>query len=257
MAKHQLKGFTVDNTLTVGDTTDKRLILVATRSVDQSYVIERIVDAYPGITRTVVEAAIKQFNDMVSDLVCQGYTVNTELCRFAPSFKGLIRGNVWNPQTNSIHINITQGKTLREAINDTTVEILGEKPDAIYIASTEDGATRFGDNSATAGAQFTLYGRNIKIVDGGLTLTDAAGNVTDIPTSQIAINSPKRLIFLIPSGLKDGDYTVTVRTHYSGTPKPLKVAHEVSQVITIGQSEDNGDGNTGGGGGNTGGSGDE
>jgi hypothetical protein len=257
MAQHVLKGFTVDNTLTTADLSDKRLILVATRSVDQSFVIQRIVEAYPGITPTVVEAAIKQFNDMVSDLVCQGYTVNTDLCRFAPSFKGLIRGNVWNPETNSIHVSITQGKALREAISDTTVEILGEKPDAMYIASTEDGATRFGDNSATAGAQFTLYGRNLKIVDGSLTLTDASGNVTDIPTSQIAVNEPKKLIFFIPAGLKEGDYTVTVTTKYSAGSHPLTEPHIATQVITIGQKDNTGGGNTGGGSGNTGGSGGE
>jgi hypothetical protein len=251
MAKHVLKGFTVDNTVSTADLTDKRLVLVATRSVDQSFVIEHMMQLYPGITRTVAEAVVKQFCDAVTDLVCQGYTVNTDICRFAPSFKGIIRGNVWNPATNSIHVSITQGKNLREEIKDTTVEILGEKPDAMYIASTEDGATRAGDNSATPGAQFTVTGKNIKIVDGSLTLTDHSGHITTIPDSQIAVNLPKKLIFLVPAGLKEGDYTLTVTTKYTGNQRLLEIPRVATQVITIGQKDNAGDGNTGDG--NTGG----
>jgi hypothetical protein len=200
-----------------------------------------MMQLYPGITRTVAEATVKQFEEAILDLVCNGYTVNTDTCRYAPSFRGLIRGGVWDPQRNSIHVAITQGKRLRDEIADTTVQILGDKPGSMYIASTDDGATRAVDNTATAGAQFTVFGKGLKVVDGSITLTDSGGRVTTIPESQWANNLPKKLTFLIPAGLSDGDYTLTVSTKYGHGGNLLNTPHVVTQVITIGEHPDNGD----------------
>jgi hypothetical protein len=244
MAKHVLKGFTVDNSVTTQDLTDKRLVLDATRSVDQQFVIDHMMKLYPGITRTVAEATVKQFEDAITDLVCNGYTVNTDIIRLAPSFRGIIRDNAWDSARNSIHITITQGKRLRDAIADTTVQILGDKPGSMFIASTNDGATRAGDNSATSGAMLTVYGKGLKVVEGSITLTDKAGKVTPIPEEHWANNLPSKLTFLIPTGLADGDYTLTVTTKYSGSGRVLNTPHVATDVITIGQST-----NTGGSGG--------
>ncbi|MDR1004787.1 MAG: DUF4469 domain-containing protein [Prevotellaceae bacterium] len=238
MSKHQLKGLTVSNSVTTDDLTDKRLILDATRSVDQSFVIDHMMKLFPGITHTVAEAVVKQFGEAIIDLVCNGYTVNTDTCRYAPSFKGIIHNNAWDPTRNSIHISITQGKSLREAIKDTTVQILGEKGDAMYIAATNDAATRAEDYTATSGSMLTVIGNELKVVDGSITLTDSKGTVTNIPENLWATNMPKKLTFLIPEGLNDGDYTLTVTTMYSGGGKPATNPHVATQVLTIGKGGD-------------------
>jgi hypothetical protein len=244
MSKHVLKGLTMPITVTVDDPTDRRLVLDATRSVDQSFVIDHMMKLSPGINRTIAEAIVKQYGEAIIDLVCSGYTVNTDTCRYAPSFRGVIKSNAWDATRNTIHVTITQGKRLREEINDTTVQIVGEKATAMAINATKDGATHAEDNTATAGAMFNVYGRNLKVVQGSITLTDKSGKVTVIPESQWANNGPKKLTFILPANLPDGEYTLAVTTKISSNRKDLlKEPRTVTQVITIGKSAAPDDGN--------------
>jgi hypothetical protein len=201
----------------------------------------------PGINRTVAEAVIKQYDEAIIDLVCAGYTVNTGTGRYAPSFKGNIVDNVWDPLRNFIQVSITQGKRLREAIANTKVQILGEKPGNMYIASTNDSATRAGGYTATSGAMFTVRGKGLKVIDGSITLTNDKGKVTDIPETYWANNMPSKLTFLVPAGLKDGDYTLTVTTKYAHSGTPSSISRKATQLITIGATPNTG-GNDGGGG---------
>ena len=149
-------------------------------------------------------------------------------------------------------VSFTQDKDLREAIAQTSVNILGEKRDAMYIIGGEDAATRATDGMATAGRNYTLNGRLIKVVGEhesvGITLTDASGKVSKLPNDMLVVNNPSQLIILLPSDLTDGDYTLTVTTQYSGTNTLLKTPRSTSKVITIGQSSGSEDGNTGDGG---------
>ena len=129
---------------------------------------------------------------------------------------------------------------MREAIAQTSVNILGEKRDAMYIIGGEDAATRATDGMATAGRNYTLNGRLIKVVGEhesvGITLTDASGKVSKLPNDMLVVNNPSQLIILLPSDLTDGHYTLTVTTQYSGTNTLLKTPRSTSKVITIGQS---------------------
>jgi hypothetical protein len=95
---------------------------------------------------------------------------------------------------------------------------------------------------AAAGAQFTVFGKGLKVVDGSITLTDSGGRVTTIPESQWANNLPKKLTFLIPAGLSDGDYTLTVTTKYARSGVSLNEPRVVTQTITIGEHPDTGSG---------------
>lgn len=150
---------------------------------------------------------------------------------------------------------MTQGKALREAIADTTVDILGERPVKFYIGSSSDAATRATDFSATAGRPFTIYGKNIlpagTDASVGVTLTSLETNaVTRFTEGMIALAEPSRLILLIPEGLADGEYKLTVTTQYKGSSTEfLKAPRSTSQSIYIGGVP--------GGGGNEGGGGDE
>jgi len=185
-------------------------------------------------------------------LILSGYSVNTGLFRAVPQFRGVVDNGQWDQKKNSIYVSFTQDKDLREAIAQTSVNILGEKRDAMYIIGGEDAATRATDGMATAGRNYTLNGRLIKVVGEhesvGITLTDASGKVSKLPNDMLVVNNPSQLIILLPSDLTDGDYTLTVTTQYSGTNTLLKTPRSTSKVITIGQSSGSEDGNTGDGG---------
>lgn len=108
-----------------------------------------------------------------------GYSINTDFCRIVLQLKGVAKNNAWDPATNSIYVSLTQGKKLREAIKDTTVQILGDRQASMYINGTKDAATRATDLSATAGRNFTVLGKNIKVAG-----TDPSVSITLTVTTQ-------------------------------------------------------------------------
>ena len=251
MAKNLLKVWMADNTVTTDDKTDKIFVLESTRSVDQSFVLNRMADKNPGLHRETMSASINLYHEVLSELLMNGYSVNTDLFRAVPQLKGLAENNAWNPEKNSIYVSLTQGKKLREEIKDTTVQILGDRQAAMYINGTQDAATRATNLSATAGRNFTVLGKNLKVVGTdasvGITLTAAKGGaVTKLDADMIVVNDPSKLIILLPSGLKDGEYTLTVTTQFATGKTLLKTPRHASQTIYIGEAPAGGGSGSGG-----------
>ena len=112
----------------------------------------------------------------VKRLLLNGMRVNNGLFEAVPQCRGLVHGTAWDPEANEIYVNFTQGKELREAIADVVVNVIGEKGAAMYLSSSLDAATGLGLFNATAGANLTLTGKNIKVVGDdpsvGITLTE-------------------------------------------------------------------------------------
>ena len=170
-------------------------------------------------------------------------------------FRGVAENNAWGVAANSIYVSFTQGKTLREAIKDTRVDVLGERPSKFYIGSGQDATTRATDFNATAGRNFTLYSKNLTVVGDDpsvdVTLTSVfTGAVTKLDNDMIVLNEPSRLILLLSAGLDDGEYTLTVTTQYKGSSNDLlKTFRSASQTLYIGGVPDSGSTVTLGGGG--------
>lgn len=239
MAKNILKAWLVDNTVTADDKTDKIFQLESARTADLSYIIDRMAAKNPGVLRGTMEMIVKLHNEVVAEEVLNGVSVNTGLFRAVAQFRGTAVNDAWDPSKDSVYVSFTQGKTLRESIADTTVQVLGDRPAKFYIGSTSDVATKATDYSATAGRNLTLYGKNILPAGDdpsvGITLTNTETQaVTKLTEDMIAVAEPSRLVILIPAGLDDGEYTLTVTTQYSGGARPLVNPRSTSQTIYIG-----------------------
>lgn len=142
----------------------------------------------------------------------------------------------------------TLNKQCTEVIENKTWH---PKKNTIYVPFTQDTSTRATYVSATSGRNFTLIGSMLKIIGPspsvGITLTSSSNIVTKIPEDMWAVNAPSKLIFLIPAGLADGEYTLTVTTQYCGGNKILlKIPKRVEQIIYIGQAPAGGGGRIGG-----------
>ena len=88
MAKNLLKVWMADNTVTTDDKTDKIFVLESTRSVDQQFVLDRMAAKNPGLHRETMSASINLYHEVISELVMNGYSVNTDLFRAVPQLKG-------------------------------------------------------------------------------------------------------------------------------------------------------------------------
>lgn len=253
MAKNVLKAWLVDNTVTTDDKTDKVFQLETTRSIDKEIILDRMVAKNPGVRRETMALGIELMEEVIAEALMNGESVNTGLFRGVVQFRGVAKNNAWNPKSNSIYVSLTQGKALREAIKDTTVDLLGERPMKFYIGSGQDATTRATDFSATAGRNYTLYGKNLTVVGDdpsvGITLTSVSTKaVTKLDADMIVLNDPSRLIVLLPAGLDDGEYAFVTTQYKGSSTELLKSPRSTSQTIYIGTapSSGSGSGSTGG-----------
>lgn len=254
--KYTLNTQLADNTVTVDDKTDRILTLVSAGSVDKQRIISEIMALNPGLERETVEAVVNLEQRVIQKMVLTGFHVNMGLYQAVAQFTGVVENKTWNPEKNTVYASFTQGADMREAIRQTGINIIGEKSATMYVAGTTDVSTRATNASATAGRNFTVTGSMLKVVGAdpsvGITLKSSKGTVTKITEDMWGTNDPSKLMFIIPAGLADGEYTLTITTQYGGNSKTmLKTPKSISQTIYIGQAPAGGGdgGNTGGDGG--------
>ena len=237
--KHTLKGWLVDNAVTTDDKEDKILQLESAGSLTLSDIIDEMKKEDTGLRTETLEHAMKLFNRVVSDLLLNGFAVNTGLFHAVPQFRGVVRNGQWDPEKNSIYVSFTQDKELREAIAETSVNILGDKSAGMYISGVEDAATHAVDGLMTPGRNFIVTGRLLKVAGGeegvGITLTpEGEGEPVVIEPDMLAVNNPSQLVFLIPAELPSGVYTLTITTQYNTSTRLLKEPRSVSRQVYVG-----------------------
>lgn len=236
--KYTIKGRLADNTVTVDNLEDKILQIEKAGNAVLTDIIDEMKAEDTGLRRETIENVVGLYNRVVERLLLTGYSVNTGLFYASARAKGVVEAEGWNPEKNSIYVSFTQGKQLREAINDTKVEITGKADDTAYFSWGTDTATRVTGATATPGRNFAQKGKNIKIVGTdasvGLKLTDnKTGVETVIPMDMIGVNEPSQVVFIVPTGLADGEYTLSLTTQYGGKSL-LKQPKTVTRTIVIG-----------------------
>lgn len=232
-----LKGWLADNTVTTDNKDDKILVLESAGSLTEKDILERMMHEITGLKEETLNHAVTLYNRIIMESLLNGYTVNTGLFYASPSFQGVIDGGVWNKEKNSIKVNFQQGKTLREEIAQTKVEILGEKADIMYVIEVEDKKTGLKDGTASPGFGFVIKGRNLKVggtdESVGVYLINESQSAEKLPDYQIIKNMPSELIIQIPTGLLDGPYTLHITTQYSSSNAKLKVPKTLDYPLTL------------------------
>jgi hypothetical protein len=167
-----------------------------------------------------------RYNRKCIYLVLSGHNVNTGLVYMKAAVRGVFYDKTWDPERNYLHIAISQGLDLRNAVAETSVEIMGEHPDPIALFTITDLSTGKMDGSVTPGFNAELKGTYIKITG----KDDSCGlYLHNIDTSEeirfepqyIAINDPSRILFIVPGGLSAGTYELRIVTQYTAGKKEL------------------------------------
>lgn len=233
-----LKGWLADNTVTTDNKDDKILVLESAGSLTEKDILERMMKEITGLKEETLNHAVTLYNRIIMESLLNGYTINTGLFYASPSFQGVIEGGVWDKEKNAIKVNFQQGKTLREEIALTKVDILGEKADIMYVIEVEDKKTGLKDGTASPGFGFVIKGRNLKVGGSnesvGVYLINESQSSEKLPDYQIIKNMPSELIIQIPSGLLDGTYTLRITTQWGhSSKKELKEPRSVEIPLTL------------------------
>ena len=233
-----LKGWLADNSVTTDNKDDKILVLESAGSLTEKDILDRMLKEITGLKAETLNHAVDLYNRIIMESLLNGYTVNTGLFYASPSFQGVIDGGVWNKEKNSIKVNFQQGKTLRDEIAQTKVEILGEKADIMYVIEVEDKKTGLKDGTASPGFGFVIKGRNLKVggtdESVGVYLINESQSADKLPDYQIIKNMPSELIIQIPTGLLDGPYILRITTQWGhSSKKELKEPRSVEIPLTL------------------------
>lgn len=255
--RYQINGQLADNTVTADNTEDVILVPVNIGSADEDRIVAEMLIIDSSLPEEALRHVMKIEREAVERLILSGYNVNTGLYYARAAFRGVIEGSQWNPQKNSIVVNFSVGASLREAIKNTAVNILGAKGSAMYIGGSLDVSTRAQDATATPGRAFTLTGDLLKVAGTdpsvGIVFIAADGTQTRVTEDLYVTNGPKQLTFIVPPGLANGTYELRVTTQYSSAKRELKSPRSVSKTVYIGEAPSgDGGGSTGGDGGGDG-----
>ena len=201
-------------------------------------IVDEIIKDGTELKRDTIINIVNRFNDKAASLVVSGYNVNTGLVYMRPVIKGVFYNKTWDPANHSLYVGITQGIDLREAIAETTVEILGEQSDPIEILALTDMTTGKTDGTLTKGRNAELKGSYLKIAgdnaDCGITFTNTSTQeTTRLTTADIVLNDPSRLLIFVPAALAAGEYELTVTTQYCGGGKLLKEPRSTTLDLPI------------------------
>lgn len=236
-----LKGWLTDNTVTT-DPNDKILVLESTGKADFNKVIEEMQAQDTGLRIETLIHVSSLYERTCAQLLLNGYQVNTGLFYGVAQFKGVIEGGKWDKNKNYIYVSFNQSKVVREEIANTSVHILGEKADVMYILEVEDRKTGMKDGTATAGRNLIVRGSFLKVVGTdeavGITLCSQKDDtVIKLEDDMIVHNNPSELTLLMPSDISNGNYELTISTQYSNA-HVLKSPRSASTTITFGEVSD-------------------
>lgn len=235
---NKLKAWIAPNTVTK-DPNDKILILDPAGKIGLDKVFDEMRLEDTGLRQETLVHVVSLYERVVARLLMNGYHVNTGLFYAVPRFTGLIEKGRWNPEKNNIYVSFTQDKVLREEIRKTEIAIQGEKAELMYVIETEDRSTGLTDGSMTPGRNFAIRGAYLRVegddASVGITFVNAETKAqVKLTSDMFAVNNPSELIFLVPTGLPEGNYELSICTQYSRNKVLLKQPRSTSVSVHVG-----------------------
>ncbi|UZX27110.1 DNA-binding domain-containing protein [Riemerella anatipestifer] len=235
-----LKAWLRPNLLTKDDPNDFVAVPLLGGSLGITEIIEALKKEGMEIQTETAVDIITRFNRKASELVLNGYSVNTGLVYMRPAIKGVFYDKTWDKEKHSVYVNVNQGTDLRKVANDTKVEILGEQSSPMSVFSITDKATGKADGTLTKGKNAEIKGTYIKI-DGndpknGIVFKNLDNqNEVKLSAEHIVLNEPSRLLILVPTDLEAGNYELSITTQSSKGTTLLKEprTETLSTPITI------------------------
>lgn len=209
-----------DNPLTE-DPNDKLAQLEGVKSFSKEQVIERILNRGNTMTKTDLLASWNTIEEEIGFITAEGNTVNTPLFNTSLSISGVfVNGDdSFDPRRHTLKVNVTAGTALKEAAAKIKLTKVQGNSAIPWITGVRDTLSAADDTSGSlkAGSVIELTGARLKF-----DATDAeqgvffVANGAETRCAQIVENKPTRILAVLPATVTAGEYTVEVRSRYSG-----------------------------------------
>jgi hypothetical protein len=232
-----MKAWIIKNCLTE-DPFDFMGVVDSNGSINVNGIVDEMAAEGMELKRETAIDIISRFSRKCIDLTLAGYNVNTGLVNMRVTIRGAFYDKKWNPERNRLHVSISPGIDMRNAIAETEVDILGEHGEITVLFNITDLSTGKTDGTLTRGFNAELRGTFIKILGDDPTVgvwlhNTNTGDELQLPAVNIVINEPSRLLLLIPATLAQGEYELRVVTQASSNNKPLKTPRSATLATPV------------------------
>jgi hypothetical protein len=208
------------------------------RTLRNEDIAARIVAARSEFRLETIASILAMRDEIVRDALIQGSAVQDGCVHISPRVSGAWFGvsHAFDPHTHKIGLAVSPSADMRAALEDVSVEVLGEKDAGAYIALVTDIATGKTDGVITPDEDAVISGDKIKITpegEAGLGVFFVGVDGTTHPlTHKLAENHPKKLLIRVPN-LPAGAYTLKVVTRYASSSTLLQQPREIAYEFPL------------------------
>ena len=235
--KYQVNVHVADNPVTPDNPDDKIFTVMSKGLADRERIIQEMMAVNPGLERETVALVHDLRNRVCSELLLQGMRVNDGFCNASLTCRGQAKGLEWDPDVNSLHINLRPTQELRDLLKARTqVNVVGERPRTAYIAVGMDIVTKAEGNVTQPGSIYAVQGRKIKVegTHPAVGIWFVAEDGAETKVTHVAVNNPKELTFVVPASLAAGTYTLRIVTQYAGSGgRVLKDPRTLESIVYL------------------------
>jgi len=159
----------------------------------------------------------------ICHLVAQGNNVNLPIGNFKPSIAGVFNHATdgFDAQRDTVKASVTQGALLEQYMANANVQKVQKAQRSPVLIEFLDINSQSINSQLTPGGIGKLVGKDLKFLIAnakeGIFLVDDLGNETQVLT--LASHTKGTLLFIIPSSLIAGNYTIEVRKGYGNDMK--------------------------------------
>ena len=185
-------------------------------------IVDRMVASGTTLTKTDIIAVLNSFFEEIIKAIKQGFAINLGYFHISFSIQGTFDSPTaqFDPSKgHRIVIHINPGVPLKQALEHVTTERIHATSHAPLIELVKDISSGKTNSTITPGGMVSISGEFLKVAGDdtsiGVYFVDNSKTEHKV-TSGLAENMPSRLIFIAPA-LSKGDYTLEIRTQYSGS----------------------------------------
>ena len=165
---------------------------------------------------------IDQYDRIVRNMVCEGYTVKTNNVQFTPELSGewSMGALEFDAEKHKCSVRCTPSQEMQRAMSFVGVKVLGFKNASSFISQVTDVSSGEVDSIISRNGNIIIDGHNIEAMAGDGTTDNCIflikddKNVIDI-SNRILTNTPNRIVLRIPSNLEIGQYHLLIHTYHS------------------------------------------
>jgi hypothetical protein len=170
--------------------------------------------------------------------VCEGYSVQSGVCRISPRVQGVWMGGTANydPAAHRVTCDMNASPELRSGLDEVGVETLGVKEACGFIGLVTNAATGSTDGIITPNDDIIIEGDKVKITpveeDGIGVFFIGADDVEHPVTRRYTQNDPKKVIARVPD-LPVGTYTLKIVTRFTSGSSVLKTPRSITYDLQL------------------------